>query len=595
MSHRKILLLDEPTINKIAAGEVIERPASVVKELVENSLDANASRIEIDIENGGLSLIRVSDDGFGMSSDDVRMSVLRHATSKIRRSDDIFSISSLGFRGEALPSIAAVSRFSVFSRFHADVFGTHLQIDGGRMLDISEAGGSTGTIVTVGDLFYNTPARLKFMRASSTESSHILDILLRIALTRPNVAFLLKNGNRIALQTPGNCHKKDALAAVYGLQVSKDLCEIDYNEDALVITGYISKPSIRKGSRQWQTLSVNGRVITSRSMNKAIDLSYQHILPHGNYPLVCLDIHIEPDQVDVNVHPQKSEIRFRDDKAIFRAVQHAIGQALSKMTSPGEVATQFNYTPANPPIKRTVHDGLIFTANRLELQEQPEKSPSVIENEYAPVDACMQEMKTNIIPVAKDQAKEVAPLVPLEQIAGLYILASDGHSLFIIDQHAAHERIIFDNIMNSQGPSGRQLLLIPDLIDLDPLEVSFVEENETLLTDLGFSFDWVGPGTLRLHEIPLSLPSNGIASLFREALDASLKLKNPSPSVLRREWIHSASCHMAVRAGQSLNLPMMQKLIDDLIKSTHPFTCPHGRPVIIQMTAEDFAKMFRRT
>ena len=595
MNQRKIILLDEPTINKIAAGEVIERPASVVKELVENSLDADAKRIELDIEDGGLALIRVSDDGCGMSAEDVRMSVLRHATSKISRAEDIFVISSLGFRGEALPSIASVSQFSLFSRFHTSDFGTQLQIEGGRMSDISEAGGSTGTIVTIKNLFYNTPARLKFMKSASTESSHILDILLRISLTRPDVSFILRNGNKVTLQTPGTGLLKDALAAVYGIQVSKELCEITYAGDSLSINGFISKPTIRKGSRQWQTLSVNGRVIASRSLNKAIDLSYQHTLPHGNYPVVYLDVRINPDQVDVNVHPQKSEVRFQDEKSLFRAVQGAIGQALSKIESPAEVATQFNYATEFSTVRRTVQEGLVFkSGDSAQLNHDSQNTPK-IESGNVPVSDGLSDIKVVTAQESSVKRKEISTLIPLEQISGLYILASDGNSLFVIDQHAAHERIIFDKLSGTQDQSGRQLLLIPDLIDLDPLEVSFVEENELLLNELGFLFDWVGPGTLRLLEIPLSLPPNDASVLFREALDASLQLKNPSPAILRREWIHSTACHMAVRAGQSLNLPMMQKLISDLMQSPHPFTCPHGRPVIIQMTADDFARLFRRT
>lgn len=566
----RIRLLDEPTINQIAAGEVIERPASVVKELVENSLDAGAKCIEVEITDGGLGRISVSDDGTGMSGEDVRMSVLRHATSKIRLADDLFSVQSLGFRGEALPSIASVSKFSLFSRLKDSPFGTSLKIEGGRTIDIADAGGAVGTVAIVSDLFFNTPARLKFMKSSSTESSHIHDIILRLALSRPDVSFVLRSAGKISLQTPGTGKRSDAIGAIYGLPIVSELTEVSCEHDGVEIFGFVSRPSIRKGSRQWQTMAVNGRVVYSRALNKAVDLAYQNVLPSGTYPLLHLEIRLPAEQVDVNVHPQKAEVRFRDERNVFRAVQQAVNLALASNAEPEQLATRITYSPSPSQFRSAVQEGLVFEPHSAKM---------------SPPD------------LANTAPKPSPPLTPLGQISNLFIIATDGDSLYIVDQHAAHERILFDRLLvdKENAKVQGQVLLIPALLDLDPLEVSFVEEHESVLKTMGFSFDWVGPGTLRLLEIPVSLPATEAVELFRESLGASLALKKPDPLALRKEWIHTTACHMAVRAGQNLTLPLMQALLDDLLKTELPFTCPHGRPITIRLTREDLSRMFRRT
>ena len=596
MSEPRIRLLDDTSINKIAAGEVIDRPSSVVKELVENSLDAGASRIEVEIEAGGVGKIRVTDDGCGMSEHDVRLAVLRHATSKIRSSDDLFTVESMGFRGEALPSIASVAKFSLISRQSGNPLGTRLEISGGQLQDVVECGAEVGTVVLVSDLFFNTPPRLKFMKTAAAESAHIHDIVVRLAIARPDVVFRLINNGRTSLQTPGTGRLADTLSALYGPDTFAQLFAIDHTEADIHISGFAARPSVRKGSRQWQTFTVNRRVIGSRMLNRAVDTAYQTLLPNGSYPLVSLHIEIAAQQIDVNVHPQKAEVKFQDERVLFRAIHAALKNVLYAPEHPTEAAAAFdhaNYRPAyqssyvqeSLPSLEASHRPTSFSWTRTETgAEKPESTAP-----DAPT------VTTEPVVEAEVTATQATPiLTALCQFRQCYILASDGDCLYIVDQHAAHERILFDLLSSQQSPAHFQTLLIPDVLDLDPLEVQAAESFAAELAGLGFIFDWVGPTSVRLSELPTHIPPSEARSLFRQILSAAQSYKVPDIEALRKLWIETAACHMAVRFGQNLNQQQMQGLLDDLLKTPRPYSCPHGRPTLIRFSEQDLAKLFKR-
>lgn len=596
MSEPRIRLLDDTSINKIAAGEVIDRPSSVVKELVENSLDAGASRIEVEIEAGGVGKIRVTDDGCGMSEQDVRLAVLRHATSKIRSSDDLFTVESMGFRGEALPSIASVAKFSLISRQSGNPLGTRLEISGGQLQDVVECGAEVGTVVLVSDLFFNTPPRLKFMKTAAAESAHIHDIVVRLAIARPDVVFRLINNGRTSLQTPGTGRLADTLSALYGPDTFAQLFAVDHTEADIRISGFAARPSVRKGSRQWQTFTVNRRVIGSRMLNRAVDTAYQTLLPNGSYPLVSLHIEIAAQQIDVNVHPQKAEVKFQDERVLFRAIHAALKNVLYAPEHPTEAAAAFdhaNYRPAyqssyvqeSLPSLEASHRPTSFSWTRTETgAEKPESTAP-----DAPT------VTTEPVVAAEVPATQATPkLTALCQFRQCYILASDGDCLYIVDQHAAHERILFDLLSSQQSPAHFQTLLIPDVLDLDPLEVQAAESFAAELAGLGFIFDWVGPTSVRLSELPTHIPPSEARSLFRQILSAAQSYKVPDIEALRKLWIETAACHMAVRFWQNLNQQQMQGLLDDLLKTPRPYSCPHGRPTLIRFSEQDLAKLFKR-
>ncbi len=602
MISSTIKLLDDTSINKIAAGEVIDRPSSVVKELVENSLDAGAKRIEIEIEAGGVGKIRVTDDGCGMSEQDVRMAVLRHATSKLNSADDLFAVTSMGFRGEAIPSIASVSKFSLISRQADSSLGTRLEIAGGQLLDVANCGAEIGTVVVVADLFFNTPARLKFMKTAASESAHIHEVLVKLAISRPDVTFRLSNNGRSTLQTQGAGRLSDTLSALYGPDTFAQLFPVDYADNNIKITGFAARPSVRKGTRQWQSFTINQRVIGSRLMNRAIDTAYQTLLPTGSYPLVVLQLTIPSPMVDVNVHPQKAEVKFQDERAVFHAVHTALKQTLISPDSPAELAASFDHSSYRPAYQPSyVQESLPIHQNSAAANwtgQQGSQSNHQNKNSYGPDD----EPQLQRVPASEheDQSADVQSsgsafyLRALSQFNQCYILATDGACLYIIDQHAAHERILFDILSRQQSPTAFQTLLIPLVLDLDPLEVQSAESHVSDLTSLGFVFDWIGPSTVRLSELPTHIPPEEAAVLFRQILSAALTYKLPDIESLRKVWIETAACHMAVRAGQTLNQQQMQGLLDDLMKTDRPYACPHGRPTLIRFTDQDLAKLFKR-
>jgi DNA mismatch repair protein MutL len=591
MSQPVIRVLDENTANKIAAGEVVERPASVVKELVENSLDAYSHTIEVAIVDGGVSLIRVTDDGVGMSRADANLAILRHATSKIGSVEDLYSVHSLGFRGEALPSIASVSKFTLTTRLHNEDFATYVEVNGGLVADSRDAGAGVGTTITVADLFYNTPARRKFLKTAQTESGYIHDIIGKLALSHPEVGFKLMNNQRLVLSTPGNGNLIDTLVSLYGPKVSPELLPVNYEGEEVSITGYIAKPTLIKSSRQWQTFLVNGRVVSSRMVGKALDNAYHSLLPKAGYPLAVLNIAVPAHSVDVNVHPQKSEIKFSDEGKIFKAVYHGVGEALATpeqtdvaatVTTWHNPVTTSSYPPPSvqQPVNLWREEAASFTAVRETIKRETDL-PGFDNPFTAKIDDKTDEPE--------------AALTAIGQVADCYIIAQGADGLYIIDQHAAHERILYDKLSQSTGRIPVQQLLVPELIDFDLREIRIIMENLATFYELGFTLDQAGPNTVRLSELPADVPPAEARSFLQDILILMEKSQSPSAAALRHACMQTAACRAAIKAGDQLNMRQLQALVSELGATSRPYTCPHGRPTIIKFTADELAKMFKRT
>lgn len=606
-----IHVLDENTANKIAAGEVVERPSSIVKELVENSIDACSQHIEIEIADGGISFIRITDDGSGMSPEDAQLSILRHATSKIRLAEDLSSIHSLGFRGEALPSIAAVSKFSLTTRLHDNQsLATYIEVAGGITTDVREAGGNVGTTIVVKDLFFNTPARKKFLKTAATEASHINDIIVKLALSYPTIAFKLINNGRLVLSTPGNNELEDTLTSLYGQKIAPDILPIYFENTAesIHISGYLGKPTLLKSNRQWQTFIVNSRVINSRSIAKALDNAYHSLLPKSGYPLAVLNITVNTETIDVNVHPQKSEIKFSEEQKIFRSVYKAVTDVLSAAHNPTQLAATaelknfntYHYTPTNSssynssfkghqpqypntPMPTTIawqEDPLPFTTARTAMEHD-----SNIFQDRRPT--------TEILPNL--QTEEHFTLQPLGQVDDCYIISKGHDGLYIIDQHAAHERILYDKMSEHTDRIPSQQLLVPLFMDCDGTETTIILDYQDTFHKLGFSLELVGPNTMRISELPSDIPLGEAENSIRQILEFIQNMHNPSPQELRHNCLQIASCRAAIKAGEPLNMRQMQALISELCNTKLPYTCPHGRPAMIRFTPNDLDKMFKRT
>ncbi len=623
-----VKLLDTNTINKIAAGEVVERPASCVKELVENSIDAGAHRIEIEIQNGGKALIRVTDDGSGMSREDAVLAIKRHATSKLANVNDLQHIATLGFRGEALPTIAAVSKFTLQTRRAQDELGTLIKVDGGKVIDTHEFGCKVGTSIIVADLFFNTPARLKFLKATPTEANKIHDFIIKLALSRPDIAFRFINGNRTALATPGNGKLIDTLSAIYGTDLTDSLLTLSSDADDLKLRGYVTKPNVLKSYRGWQTFIINGRVVESRTIAKAVDEAYKSLVPKTGFPLAVVTLDVPQISIDVNVHPQKIEIKFEDEGKIFKAVYHAVRDAVSGTNADDtHDLTVVAATPETAHFEQlTLNDELQEvtppkkTSERqknlrddFDIEEalsnvnarrnvEPEKiSKPVTEQvdesaqiEKSPPIEKPASTKKNSPPAEKSELE----LEPIGQVAKCYIVAQGGNDLYVVDQHAAHERILFDRLSGYAERIPAQGLLIHRVLKFDARESELIEKNLNVFAELGFTMEPSGNDEFRLTEVPMDAADADAENLLRGIIVEIFNGVNESDDIakkIRRAVLATTACKAAIKAGQELNLRQMQILLKDLSKTPHPHTCPHGRPTIIKFSGNDLSKMFKRT
>ena len=673
-----IHVLDETTINKIAAGEVVERPASVIKELIENSIDASATNIEVEIGDGGVAYMRITDNGIGMTEEDARLAILRHATSKIQQVEDLFDIASLGFRGEALASIASVSHFSLTTRKADSDLGTRITVDGGTFTDCIPYGAAPGTTIEIRDLFYNTPARRKFLKSERTEASKIQDIVGKLALSNPHISFKLIVDDRVAIITPGNGNIGDTVAALYGYKTKDDIFTVAYESDSIYIDGVVSKPTLLKSTRIWQTIIVNNRVISDKTIMKAIDNAYHALLPKNGHPLVVLNITVPAGMVDINVHPRKSEVKFSDDKIIFKAVYHGIlnalnnplheryeressaymgiSESLSKKSSnthntvinQGDENTNMSHGNSTYDSYRTppiVHDDMqsaehiatavdydkVFGGRRtkgyevmrgettqfvesLKTKGFTPPPPKATYEQSSFTDESFDAVPTEYTSYTKEDVEKFKSLaqdireenteartiqnsgfLPMGQVASCYILAKKGDDLYIIDQHAAHERVRYDKLCKSSESIPMQSILVPQYCEATDDEMNLVEEERATLLDLGFDVELGGPTKIKLVGAPVDLVESKAFEILQYVFSYLHEHQQPTKAQLRHEMLAYASCRGAIKAGHNLNMYQMTTLIEDLFSTEKPYVCPHGRPTIIKFTPDELGKLFLRS
>lgn len=667
-----IQVLDQVTIDKIAAGEVIERPASIVKELVENAIDAGASSVTVEIKDGGIDFIRVTDNGCGIAHDEVRSAFLRHSTSKIRNVEDLLRISSLGFRGEALSSIAAVTKTELITKEEDAEAGTKYVIEGGKEVSLEETGAPNGTTFLVHQLFHNVPARRKFLKTPATEAGHVQDLLIHLALSHPEVAFLFKNNNQEKLRTSGNGKLKDVIYNVYGRDIAANLLEMDYETGGLRITGYLGKPVITRGNRNFENLFVNGRYVKSAMISKALEDAYKDFTMQHKFPFAVLHFHVDGETIDVNVHPTKMELRFQRQQEVYGAVYEGVHRRLLEpeliqQASVPEPVTEVRKKEAKEEKKESPfllkpRDGGVGTdagtqtdtANTPERQDEdyfirkmkervtayhermssaevsdrqgvyrPEKQERKI-RETVKYAAEMPE-DTGKAPKAAEEAHDALEKIPeaareksrqldlfeenflkrdvraqyklIGQVFDTYWLVQFQDSLYIIDQHAAHERVLYERTL--KGMSTReftsQYLSPPIILTLTMQEARLLEENMDRFTSIGFEIEPFGPEEYAVRAVPDNLFGIAKKELLTEMLDDLADGLNTSmtPEMID-EKVASMSCKAAVKGNSRLSSQEVDELIGELLTLDNPYHCPHGRPTIIAMTKRELEKKFKR-
>ena len=693
-----IVLLDDLTINKIAAGEVIERPASVVKELVENSIDAGATNINIEIKNGGISYIRITDNGKGIMPDDMEMAFERHATSKIRNASDLETVTSMGFRGEALASIAAISKVEMISKTGENEIGYKVNVQAGKIINKEETGCSKGTIITITDLFFNTPVRYKFLKKDFTEAGYIEDVITRIALVHPEIAIKLTSSGKTIIQTSGNGDIKSVVYGIYGKDVADNILEVNYQYEDIKVTGVIGKPVIARSNRGNQIFFVNKRYIKDKTLTSAAEQAFKGLLTIGKYGFLILNIEMSPSKVDVNVHPAKLEVRFQDENTIFKAVYHAIKETLLKgelvpEDKPVEIKRQETIvTPGETEIKKEsikfsdlsqkmvskkeekeVEDPFEYKANPIaeiysnkygvreeeesyKIQNKQITEKTAEEDELSKMDTHVintqeinerimgkiteldnlkieensknfEEMyaktfgnlpKTENKEEPKDETKVKTEelemtekismfdnmedkTIPKYKFIGIafatYIIIEIDNELYIIDQHAAHERIMYEKIKKnfySEGEKDSQLMLLPDIINLTHKEMDIAKENIPVFEKAGFMLEQFGENTIKLTGVPNICIDLDTKQLFLETLDEINTVARTAKQEIEEKFIATLACKSAVKANMVLTKDEVDNLMKQLLVLPNPFTCPHGRPTAIHLTKNDIEKKFSR-
>ena len=572
MSSSKIRVLDQDTIAKISAGEVVERPASVVKELVENSIDSGARRIEIEVKDGGKSLIRVTDDGCGMTKEEALLSLERHSTSKISSADDLFAITTLGFRGEALPSIAAVSKFELLTRSRSGggQGGVAVRAEGSGERSSEEIGIPDGTTIKAADLFFNTPARKKFLKSTSTELFHIVDIVSKYVLACPAVSFKLVHNGETLIFSSGSGELLDAVSSVHGAPVAKNLIEVD-GPGPVGVSGYVSGPTLTRVDREYQSFFVNGRSVKNFLLSRALEDAYRNLIPGDRHPICALFIKIDPAQVDVNVHPTKREVRFARTNEVLQAVRDAVSKALG----------------VKP-------DGGLRGAPDISFGSSVEWKPEMSEALFGGIEGTLQM-------ASQENPRDKEGLYPICQIFNTYIIASDGDGFVLIDQHAAHERIVYEELktqdsgLNTNSGEG-QALLIPQNLELNQSDAVVLRENLDYLKKLNFSLEEFGANSFLIRSVPVQLSGISALEVLLEVL-SQLKTFGSQTTVEEKKeaMLKLIACHGAVRSGDRLSQDEMSFLIKRMGEIQNPHTCPHGRPTMIKFGISDLEKMFKRS
>ena len=687
----KIVLLDELTINKIAAGEVIERPASVVKELVENSIDAGATNITVEIQNGGISKIRIIDNGSGMSKDDLEFAFERHATSKIRKAADLENVKSMGFRGEALASIAAIAHVELVSKTEDDNIGHKIVVEGGKILEIEDSASQKGTTITVSNLFFNTPVRYKFLKKDFTEAGYIEDAVTRIAIANPNIAIKLINGNKTIIQTNGNGDLKTVIYTIYGKEIAEGLLKVNYEYEGIKVTGAIGKPEIARNNRSYQMFFVNKRYIKDKTLSAGVEQAFKGLIPIGKYGVVVLNIEIEPNKIDVNVHPTKLEIRFQEEQKVFKAIYHSVKDTLLKGDLVKEVEREpvveeqkleVNQEPVKleenqikteqvvepkvetEDIKKSGFMGLFkkkekdadefienYSTNTLQeifaeksagqpeeveiqTQEQKNKMEDIIEKQKElenpkveePTSKDFDEMYVKTFGKLPETQKieensnkiDVKTLKEVENISvfeekenyntipkykfigalfSTYLVIEMKDEIYIIDQHAAHERVMYEKVKKNfynNMEKDSQIMLLPDIIELSHKERAIVKENTDLFKKAGFIIEEFGDNTIRLIGVPSLCMDLDTKELFLEILDEIDTVAITAKQEKEDKFISTIACKAAVKANMKLTNEEVDTLMRQLLVLPNPFTCPHGRPTAIKMTRYDIERKFNR-
>ncbi len=619
----KIIQLHETLANKIAAGEVVERPASVVKELVENSIDANSTIIEVEVEEAGLAKIRVIDNGDGMDEEDVCKAFLRHATSKIKDDHDLFHIRSLGFRGEALPSIASVAKL-VMKTSTGDA-GTKITVRGGKVEAVEKAPARKGTDVVVTDLFYNTPARLKYLKTISTELGNITDMVNRLAMAHPDISFRLIHNGRKLLHTTGSGDVRQVLSAIYGLKTVKKMIPVEAASLDFQISGWVSLPEMTRASRNYITILINGRFIKNYPLVNAILEGYHTLLPVNRYPVALLHIKMDPVLIDVNVHPSKMEVRISKEQELNKLVTETIRHAFKKqqLIPTGFVRERKETLKTEqtvleldhlPPVKkefsgvRPSSPGTMFTPVEVSAEDlapaektvesAPEGSTPVEQEQADPLITTVSESgeKDPLPEAVEDKTSRIPPLYPIGQMHGTYILAQNEKGLYIIDQHAAQERIYFEYFREKVGEVTNELqeLLIPLTFEYPADEYVKIMENKDQLKTAGVFIEPFGHNSFIVRSHPQWFPEGQEKEIIEEIIEQLLQMRTVDIRKLREEAAMMMSCKAAIKANRYLKNEEIQALLDELRRTSDPFTCPHGRPIIIHYSIYELEKMFKR-
>lgn len=660
----QIQVLDQITIDKIAAGEVIERPASIVKELVENSIDAKAASVTVEIQDGGISLIRVTDNGSGIEREDIRNAFLRHSTSKIRKVEDLAHIASLGFRGEALSSISAVTRTELITKTKEDTFGTRYVIEGGVEQSLEDAGAPDGTTFLVRQLFYNVPARRKFLKTPMTEAGHVQDLLMRLALSHPEVAFTFINNGQTKMRTSGNGKLKDVIYSIYGRETAANLIELDYSMDGLVMKGYLGKPVITRGNRNFENYFVNGRYVKNAMLSKAIEDAYKDFLMQHKFPFVVIHFQVDGEKIDVNVHPTKMEMRFQRQQDVYNIVYEGVHRTLlepelipqveapaPKVISQPKSESPFLLKPKTAPQpmekkpeeKEEPHDEAYFMkkmkervlsyhqrnssaevakkeqifrpqaqaerikdalARAKEVEKQPQKQaeeqPELIREtpvyETKPVTEEKAE-QLNLFEEHLLKREKKAEYKLIGQVFETYWLVEFENSLYIIDQHAAHERVLYERTLKEMKNREftAQYLSPPIILSLSMQEAQVLNENMDRFTRIGFEIEPFGGEEYAVRAIPDNLFGIAKKELLLEMLDDLTDgISTSMTPELIDEKVASMSCKAAVKGNNRLSAQEADALIGELLLLENPYHCPHGRPTIIAMTQRELEKKFKR-
>lgn len=611
----RINLLDTEISNKIAAGEVVERPASVVKELIENSIDAGAKHIDIEIEDGGQSLIRVIDDGMGIHPGDIEKAFLPHATSKISNIDDLFKIITMGFRGEALPSIAAVSKISLASKQKDMLSGKEVSFHGGINIGFKEEAMNEGTLIEVRDLFYNVPARKKFLKSMARETALIGDIINRISLSHADIAFSFTNNQKLQFNSYGNGNIVDVIRKVYGKNTCDNLIKFQNYGDELSIYGYIGNSEISRGSRNNQSIFVNKRFIKSRLVTAAVENAFKSFATINKFPFFVIYIDIYPELIDVNIHPSKSEIKFKDERFIFKFIFDSVHSAIKE-----SVKESFMLPEEEGHIETDTSEELTFDFDNIQIhatQEENNKPDYPLDNndnvqyishnirEKSIVDIPVylsNDVNKTIDNISENQfnnVRETAKFPDIKiigQFDKTYIIGEQSKNLYLLDQHAAHEKIMFERytkeIRNHKVVI--QTLLIPEVIELNIDDYSYFIENLEIFKTAGFNVEEFGDNTIIIKEVPYVIGKSKTRNLFLSILDNLKNLGSGKTEEYKYDTIARMACRSAVKANEELTMDEMKSLLEDLRYCDEPFNCPHGRPTIIKLTLYELEKLFKR-